>query len=193
MNSRSGFGGVIASYRGIAPQIDDTAFIAENAVVVGDVVIGARSSLWYGCILRGDVNHIRIGNDTNLQDGTVVHVNSQKWPTIVGDRVTVGHMALLHACTLADDCMVGMRATVMDGAVVQSGALVAAGALVTPETVVPSGQVWAGAPAKYMRDFAADDQAMLDYIWPEYTDLGTEYRAAGVGLRAATGADDRDD
>jgi len=176
-------GGVMLPYRDKTPLAHQQSFIAENAILVGDIRIGPGSSVWYSCVLRADLNEIRIGNDTNLQDGTVVHVDSRQYSTLIGDRVTVGHMALLHACTLADDCMVGMRATVMDGAVVETGALVAAGALVTPGTVVPTGEVWAGTPAKFMRPFNAGDQEMLDYIWPEYRDLGQEYHQAGADLR----------
>lgn len=183
MNIERNSGGVMLPYRSHQPQAHQHSFIAENAILIGDIEIGPGSSIWYSCVLRADVNHIRIGDDTNLQDGTVVHVNSRQYPTLIGDRVTVGHMVLLHACTLQDDCMVGMRATVMDGAVVESGALVAAGALVTPGCVVPSGEVWAGTPAKFMRPFNTDDQEMLDYIWPEYRDLGQEYHQAGADLR----------
>lgn len=176
-------GGVILPYREKTPQIDEKAFIAETAVIIGDVTIGARSSIWYGCVLRGDMNFIRIGSDTNIQDMTMIHIASQGEPTIIGDRVSVGHMALLHACTLEDDCMVGMRATVMDGAVVGKGALVAAGALVTPGKQIGAGEVWAGSPARKVRDIAPGDQKMLDYIWPVYDSLGDEYRRMGADLR----------
>ncbi|MEP0337759.1 MAG: gamma carbonic anhydrase family protein [Alphaproteobacteria bacterium] len=176
-------GGVILPFKDKHPQIDETAFIAENAVIIGDVTIGTKSSIWYSCVLRGDMNFIRIGNDTNIQDGTVVHVDSKGYPTILGDRVTVGHMALLHACTLEDDAMIGMQACVMDGAVVGKGSLIAAGALVTPGKQVGPGEVWAGRPAKFLRKVGPNDQKMLDYIWPVYDDLSAEYRLAGHDLR----------
>lgn len=176
-------GGVILPFKDKHPQIDETAFIAENAVIIGDVTIGTKSSIWYSCVLRGDMNFIRIGNDTNIQDGTVVHVDSKGYPTILGDRVTVGHMALLHACTLEDDAMIGMQACVMDGAVVGKGSLIAAGALVTPGKQIGPGEVWAGRPAKFLRKVGPNDQKMLDYIWPVYDDLSTEYRLAGHDLR----------
>src|SRR5690606_27614238 len=118
----------------------------------GDVTVGAETGIWFGCVLRGDVDRIRIGARTNIQDGTVVHVSHRDGPTVIGDEVTVGHLALLHACTLEDRSFVGMKACVMDGAVVESGAMVAAGALVTPGKRVPSGQLWAGSPARPMRD-----------------------------------------
>tara|TARA_R110000824_G_scaffold221882_1_gene409035 strand:+ start:1341 stop:1928 length:588 start_codon:yes stop_codon:yes gene_type:complete len=176
-------GGVILPFKDKHPQIDETAFIAENAVIIGDVTIGTKSSIWYSCVLRGDMNFIRIGNDTNIQDGTVVHVDSKGYPTILGDRVTVGHMALLHACTLEDDAMIGMQACVMDGAVVGKGSLIAAGALVTPGKQIGPGEVWAGRPAKFLRKVGPNDQKMLDYIWPVYDDLSAEYRLAGHDLR----------
>lgn len=175
--------GVILPFKDKHPQIDETAFIAENAVIIGDVTIGTKSSIWYSCVLRGDMNFIRIGNDTNIQDGTVVHVDSKGYPTILGDRVTVGHMALLHACTLEDDAMIGMQACVMDGAVVGKGSLIAAGALVTPGKQIGPGEVWAGRPAKFLRKVGPNDQKMLDYIWPVYDDLSAEYRLAGHDLR----------
>jgi len=177
-------GGVILPFKDKHPQIDETAFIAENAVIIGDVTIGTKSSIWYSCVLRGDMNYIRIGNDTNIQDGTVVHVDSKGYPTILGDRVTVGHMALLHACTLKDDAMIGMQACVMDGAVVGEGSLIAAGALVTPGKQIGPGEVWAGRPAKFLRKVGPDDQKMLDYIWPVYDNLSAEYRLAGHDLRS---------
>lgn len=176
-------GGVILPFKDKHPQIDETAFIAENAVIIGDVTIGTKSSIWYSCVLRGDMNFIRIGNDTNIQDGTVVHVDSKGYPTILGDRVTVGHMALLHACTLEDDAMIGMQACVMDGAVVGKGSLIAAGALVTPGKQIGPGEVWAGRPAKFLRKVGPNDQKMLDYIWPVYDNLSAEYRLAGHDLR----------
>ncbi|MEK9673138.1 MAG: gamma carbonic anhydrase family protein [Rhodospirillaceae bacterium] len=176
-------GGVTLPLRGHQPHAQQSAFIAENAILIGDVQIGERSSIWYSCVLRADLNAIRIGADTNIQDGTIIHVDSRQYSTHIGDRVTVGHMALLHACTLQDDCMVGMRATVMDGALVETGAMVAAGALVTPGKQVPSGEVWAGSPAKFMRAFDASDADMLTYIWEEYRDLGVEYTRAGSDLR----------
>lgn len=177
-------GGVILPFKDKHPQIDETAFIAENAVIIGDVTIGTKSSIWYSCVLRGDMNFIRIGNDTNIQDGTIVHVDSKGYPTILGDRVTVGHMALLHACTLKDDAMIGMQACVMDGAVVGEGSLIAAGALVTPGKQIGPGEVWAGRPARFLRKVGPDDQKMLDYIWPVYDNLSAEYRLAGHDLRA---------
>lgn len=158
-----------------SPRTADTAFIAENAAVIGDVVVGERSSLWYGVILRGDVNVIRVGKFTNLQDGTVVHCNHGGQGTWIGDHVTVGHMALLHDCTLEDRAFVGMRAVVMDGAVVEGGAMVAAGALVTPGKRVKTGELWGGSPARKMRDLSEEEAAHIDWTSVHYARLAAKY------------------
>lgn len=168
----------IQPYRGIWPKIHPTAFIAPGAVVIGDVEIGAESNVWYGCVIRGDVNHIRIGERTNVQDGTVIHVTRVTGPTLIGSGVTIGHAVLLHACTLEDDCFIGMRSTIMDAAVVESGAWVAAGAVITPSKKVLSGQVWAGVPAKYFRDMTPEEKAFIPVSSSNYTELAAEYQAA---------------
>ena len=165
----------ILPYKGVLPKIDETAFVAETAVVTGDVKIGADSGIWYGCVLRGDVNSIRVGQGVNIQDGTIVHV-SRPYATVIGDRVSIGHMALIHACTLEEDSFVGMKACVMDGAVVEKGALVAAGALVTPGKRVGAGQMWAGSPAKYIRDVNDKDLEMVNYVQPNYVELAQAYK-----------------
>jgi carbonic anhydrase/acetyltransferase-like protein (isoleucine patch superfamily) len=172
---------IILPYRGILPKIHPDAFVAPGAVVIGDVEIGALSSIWFGCVLRGDVNQIRIGKGSNLQDGTVVHVASpsnEKFAqgTFIGDDVTVGHMALLHACTLADSSFVGMRATAMDGAKVETHGMLAAGALLTPGKTVVAGQVWAGMPAKFLRDLTGYDREQFDLRAKQYVGHGIEYR-----------------
>ncbi|MEM7444233.1 MAG: gamma carbonic anhydrase family protein [Pseudomonadota bacterium] len=163
-------------YRSILPTIDPTAFVAETASVIGDVVIGADSGIWFGCVLRGDVNVIRIGDRTNIQDGTVIHCNYDGQGAHIGSGITVGHMALLHDCTLEDDSFVGMRACVMDGAVVESGAMVAAGALVTPGKRVKSGELWAGSPARPMRALSAEERARFKWSADHYAALAREYR-----------------
>ncbi|MDX1975415.1 MAG: gamma carbonic anhydrase family protein [Rickettsiales bacterium] len=160
---------------GISPTISDKAFIAPGAAVIGDVQIGADSGVWFGCVIRGDVNIIRIGERTNIQDGTMIHVTRKTGPTIIGSNVTIGHSALLHACTLEDACFVGMRATIMDGAVVESGGWVAAGALVTPGKRIPKGQIWAGNPAKYFRDLTPDEIAFIPVSAQNYVAHAQEY------------------
>ena len=147
----------IRPHHGITPTIDPSAFIAETAVIIGDVEIAADASIWYGAVLRGDGNYIRVGARTNVQDGVIVHINTQLFPCIIGADITIGHGAIVHACTLEDSCFVGMGATVLDGAVVERQAMVAAGALVTPGKRVPTGELWAGNPAKKMRDLTEKD------------------------------------
>lgn len=148
--------GDIRPFNGIWPKIHPDAYIAPTAVIIGDVEIGERASIWDGCILRGDVNFIRIGARTNVQDGTIVHVTTNGWPTVVGEDVTIGHGAMLHACTVGDRAFIGMRATMLDEAVVEEGGMLAAGALLSPGKRVVAGELWAGMPAKQMRLLATD-------------------------------------
>ena len=162
-------------YGGKTPEIAADAFIAPTAAVIGDAVIGAQSSIWFGCTVRADGNFIRIGARTNIQDGTVIHVDSDSLPAIIGDDVTVGHMALIHACTLESCSFVGMAATVMDGAVVETGAMVAAGALVTPGKRVRSGELWAGSPAKKWRPLSDGERATMTEIAAHYVELAKDY------------------
>ena len=152
---------LILPYNNKFPKIAVDAFIAPNAVIIGDVEIGSKSSVWYGVIIRGDVHQVRIGNSTNIQDGTVIHVSRYEGPTIIGNGVTIGHQALLHACTLEDYSFVGMAAQVIDQARVEHRAMVAAGSLVSPRKIVKSGQLWAGVPAKLLRDLKQEE---IDYI-----------------------------
>jgi carbonic anhydrase/acetyltransferase-like protein (isoleucine patch superfamily) len=174
---------IILPYRGaynpsgISPTISPKAYVAPGAAVIGDVQIGEDSGVWFGCVLRGDVNIIRVGSRTNIQDGTVVHVTRETGPTIIGSGVTIGHSVLLHACTLEDNCFIGMRATVMDGAVVEAGAMVAAGALVTPGKRIPTGELWAGSPAKFFRKLTPEDTAFFPVSAQNYVDLAREFLA----------------
>lgn len=165
----------ILPWRGIMPKIDPSAFIAPGAVVIGDVEIGPEASIWFGCVLRGDVNGIRIGARSNLQDGTVVHVAAKGQGTFVGMDCTIGHCALLHACTLEDRSFVGMRATVMDGAKIESHAMLASGALLTAGKIIPQNQLWAGNPAKYWRDMRPQDLREIEIRAEQYVGLGREY------------------
>lgn len=169
-------GGLIVPFRGMVPRIDATAFVAPTATIIGDVEIGADSGIWFAVTIRGDVHEIRIGAGSNIQDGTVIHVSSNRFGTYIGDGVTVGHSCLIHACVLEDESFVGMNATVMDGAVVESGAMVAAAALVTPGTRVLKGQLWAGVPAKHRRDLGDGEHKMMGYTAPHYAELAREYR-----------------
>ncbi len=165
-----------AAYDGKSPRIAPSAFLAEGSVVVGDVEIGDGSSLWFGTIVRGDVNHVRIGARTNVQDLGVVHVTSRTHPTLVGDDVTVGHRAVLHGCTIHDRCLVGIGAIVLDGAVVGPDAMVGAGALVPPGMVVPPGTLVLGAPAKVKRPLTPDELAFFRTSAARYAEYAARYR-----------------
>ncbi|WP_226893359.1 gamma carbonic anhydrase family protein [Nisaea sediminum] len=166
---------LLRTLRGHTPQIADPAFVAETAALIGDVTVGAESSIWYGAVLRGDDNPIRVGRRSNIQDGTIVHVSSKGQGTMIGDEVSIGHAAIIHACTLEDGAFVGMGATVMDGAVVQGGAMVAAGALIAPGKVVRTGQVWMGNPGRHVRDLTEDEKNYLAYVAIHYWDLAQDY------------------
>jgi carbonic anhydrase/acetyltransferase-like protein (isoleucine patch superfamily) len=173
--------GIIMPYRGVRPTIAPTAFIATTATVIGDVEIAARSGIWFGCVVRGDVNEIRIGEDTNIQDGTIIHVSKDGQGTYIGDRVTIGHMVLLHACTLEAGCFIGMHATVMDDCVVEPEGMLAAGALLTPGKRVRSGELWAGSPAKRFREVGDQERAVMARTIPRYVGLAEEYRSSEDG------------
>lgn len=175
---------LVIAFAGKTPVIAADAFIAPNATLIGDVAVGPGSSIWYGCVLRGDYNAIRIGARSNIQDGTVVHIDSRTFGTVIGDDVTVGHMCLIHACTLESGCFVGNKATVMDGAVVESGAMVAAGALVTPNKRVAAGELWGGSPARKLRDLRPEERATLTLTAKAYAAFAQEHRAACAGVGA---------
>jgi carbonic anhydrase/acetyltransferase-like protein (isoleucine patch superfamily) len=171
---------VILTYEGAAPRIDPTAFIAPGAVLVGDVIVGPEASIWYGCVLRGDVASITIGARANVQDGTIVHVSRKNGPTVIGEGAMIGHRAVIHACTLEPGAFVGMSATVMDKAVVEGGAMVAAGALITPRKRVPAGELWAGAPAKLLRALSDEEAAYIPDSVAHYVRLGQAHRRAAA-------------
>lgn len=162
-------------YKGIYPKIANNSFIAPSADIIGDVEIGSECGIWFGCVLRGDVAEIRVGNRTNIQDGTVIHVTRGGHPTLIGSGITIGHQALLHACKLEDSCFVGMGATLMDDVIVESGAMVAAGALVTPGKTVKKGQIWAGNPARFFRDLTEAEAAYIKISENNYVKHVEEY------------------
>ncbi len=157
------------------PTIHARAWVAPNAAVVGDIHIGAGSSIWFGVAMRGDVHEIRIGARTNIQDNAVVHVTGGVAGTYIGDDVTIGHGAIIHACRIGDLCLIGMGAVLLDEVTVQSGAMVAAGALVTPRKTIPSGQLWGGSPARYMRDLTPAEVAFLKTSADNYVRLSRAY------------------
>jgi carbonic anhydrase/acetyltransferase-like protein (isoleucine patch superfamily) len=166
---------IILPFKNIYPRIHETAFIAPGALVAGDIEIGAESSIWFNVSMRGDVGGIRIGARSNIQDGSVVHMTSTTQGTYIGDEVTVGHMALLHSCTIEDRVLIGMQSCVMDDVCVQSEAMVAAGSLVTPRTVVGSRQLWAGRPARYVRDLTDEEVAHLRKSADDYVRCSRAY------------------
>jgi carbonic anhydrase/acetyltransferase-like protein (isoleucine patch superfamily) len=170
---------LIRAFGGKAPRLADSVWVADGAVIIGDVEIGPESSVWFGAVLRGDVNHIRVGARTNLQDYSVLHVTSGTHPTIVGDDVTLGHRATLHGCTVKDRCLVGIGATVMDGAVVGEDAMVAAGSLVPPGMVVPRGMLALGSPAKVRRQLTREEIEYLRKSAANYAGYADQYRREG--------------
>jgi carbonic anhydrase/acetyltransferase-like protein (isoleucine patch superfamily) len=171
-------------YAGRSPRLDPAAFVAPGAVLIGDVELGPEASIWYNCVLRGDVNRIRIGARTNIQDGSVVHVDSPRpghdsgHPTLIGEEVLIGHLAMVHGCLLHDRSFVGLGAIVMDGCEIESGAMLAAGAMLTPGKRIPAGQLWAGRPAKYVRDLTGEEQAMNLAGVSHYVALAKAHREA---------------
>ncbi len=162
---------------GVRPRVHSTAFVAPTAAVIGDVEIGAESGIWFGCVLRGDTNFIRIGARTNIQDGTIVHVDAVTFATIIGDDVTVGHGAIIHACTLKDRAFVGMGSTVLDGAVIEEGGMLGAAGLLTPGKVIGRYELWTGAPARLKRVMTEEERRGFDRNAAEYRTLVARYRA----------------
>jgi gamma-carbonic anhydrase len=143
---------IIKSVRGFTPQLGNNCFLADNAVVVGDVVMGDNCTVWFNAVVRGDVNSIRIGNNTNIQDGAVIHCTYQKAKTTIGSNVSIAHTAVVHGCTIEDNVLIGMGAIIMDDAIIGTGSVIAAGAVILPKTIVEPGSVYAGVPAKKVKD-----------------------------------------
>ena len=142
---------LIKSYRGLAPKWGRDCYFSENATIVGDVTMGDECSVWFNAVVRGDVAPITIGNCTNIQDGSCVHVTHETGPTHIGNYVTIGHNVTVHACTIHDNALIGMGSTLLDGCEVGEGSIVAAGALVLQNTKIPAGEIWGGVPAKYLK------------------------------------------
>jgi len=174
---------IIRAFGGTMPRLHHSAFAIETAMIVGDVEIGEQSSLWCGVVVRGDVNFVRVGARTNIQDGSVLHVTSRTHPAVVGDEVTVGHRVVLHGCTVKDRCLVGMGAIVLDGAVVGEDAMVAAGALVPPNMVVPPRTLAVGVPARVKRDLSQDEIASIRGSAHAYVRYAEQYLAEGWSAR----------
>ncbi len=166
---------ILRSFRGKTPILGQNVFLAETAVLIGDVEVGSRSSIWYGAVIRGDVFHIRIGSECSIQDNAIIHVTSGQYETLVGDRVTVGHAAILHGCNIGNECIIGMGAIVMDQAVIGEQCIVGAGALVTPGTIIEPGQLVIGSPARVKRPLTDAELTWLKMSAQHYVDLAAEY------------------
>ncbi|KAA1003712.1 gamma carbonic anhydrase family protein [Paraburkholderia panacisoli] len=165
-----------------APELDPSVYIGHGTTLVGDVTIGRQSSVWYNCVLRGDVQKITIGMRTNIQDGTVIHGTTNGLPVIIGDDVTVGHGAILHACSIENAGFVGFGARVLDGAVVRSGGMLAAGAVLTPRKVVGAGELWAGNPARLLRTLNDEEFEGMAASAARYVALAERYRTASAAI-----------
>lgn len=167
----------IYPYRGALPTLGERVFLAPGAFLTGRVEVGDDVSFWFNTTARGDVNTIRIGARTNIQDGTVLHVTHEKFPLVIGEGVVIGHGAVVHGCTLEDGALIGIGATILDGAVVEAGAQVGAGAVVAPGKRVKSGQLVMGVPARPVRDLLPDERANIRETAERYVRLKEEYRA----------------
>lgn len=168
---------MIRSFEGKSPAIHESAYVTDDAIVIGDVTIGDRSSVWFGSVVRGDVNFIRIGARTNIQDATVIHVNSKTHPTILEDEITVGHRVTLHGCHVESGCLIGIGSIILDGARIGRNSLVAAGSLVTPNTIIPPCSMVMGAPAKVRRELSPEELDHLSRSWQHYVELAETYRS----------------
>lgn len=171
----------IRPYRGKRPQIAASAYIDPASVVIGEVLIGEDSSVWPLCVIRGDVNYIRVGARTNIQDGSILHVMKDEYPLILGDDVTVGHAVTLHGCTIMNRCLIGMRATILNGVVIGEGSIVAAGTLLTERTTVPPRSLVMGSPGKVKRTLTAIDQSTIEMYARRYVEYKNLYRAESAG------------
>jgi carbonic anhydrase/acetyltransferase-like protein (isoleucine patch superfamily) len=168
---------MIRSYRGRLPQIPASAYIDPDAVIIGDVTIGEHSSVWPGVVIRGDVNWIRIGARTNIQDGSVLHVMMDTHPLLLGDAVTIGHGVILHGCTIESRVLIGMGSVLLNGAKIGTGSIVAAGTLVPENTVVPPGSLFMGHPGKFRRALTPEDQAGIEAYAARYIQYSETYKA----------------
>ncbi|MDQ7052414.1 MAG: gamma carbonic anhydrase family protein [candidate division KSB1 bacterium] len=171
---------MIHAHHGVEPKFDTGVFVAPNAVIIGDVHLGKNVSVWFNVTMRGDVNYIRIGDMTNIQDGTVCHVTLNKWPLVVGKGVTVGHGAIIHGCVIKDYCLIGMGATILDGAEIGPFSIVAAGSLVREGQKIPPSTLAAGVPAEVKRVLRPEEQDALVAAAERYMKYKNEYLAMGI-------------
>jgi carbonic anhydrase/acetyltransferase-like protein (isoleucine patch superfamily) len=170
---------MLHEYKGIRPKIGERVYIAEGAQIIGDVEIGDHSSVWFNCVIRGDVHYIRIGQYTNIQDGSVLHVMKDQYPLIIKDHVTVGHAVMMHGCTVESNCLIGMRATILNNAKVGAHSIIGAGALVTEGTVIPPRSLVIGMPAKVKRELSDAEVAGIEMYGRRYY----EYKETYLGMK----------
>ncbi len=168
---------------GVAPQVAPDAWVAPTAAIIGNVVLGAGVTVWWHCVLRGDTNHIHVGDGTNIQDGSIVHVNPGNYPCLIGRHVTIGHACIIHACTLEDRAFVGMGATVLDGATIREGGMLGAAGLLTPGKVIGPNELWTGAPARLLRVMSAEERAHWDDTAVRYVENGKRFRSGLTPVR----------
>ncbi len=165
----------ILPFKNKIPKVDPNCFIASNSIVIGDVEINSQSSIWFGTVVRGDVFHIRIGCNTNIQDNSVIHVTTNKYPTLIGNYVTVGHSAILHGCSIKDNALIGIGSIVMDQSEIGAWSIIAAGSVVKPGTKIPSGKLWGGLPAKEIRNVNEKERIWINELSNNYVKLSKEY------------------
>ena len=173
---------MIKSFQNTTPKMHESAYVTDDAIVIGDVEIGAESSVWFGSILRGDVNYIRIGERTNIQDGTIIHVSREKHSTILENEITVGHRVTLHGCHIETGCLIGIGAIILDGVRVGENSLVAAGSLLTPNTVIPPRSLVMGSPAKVKRELSDTEVKDLERFWRNYVSLSRVYQSQSSAI-----------
>ncbi len=173
---------MILPYKGIMPKIEKDVFIANSADIIGDVLIGENSSVWFGCVIRGDINYIKIGKNTNIQDMSMIHVDhytkedkSDGHPTYIGDNVTIGHKVMLHGCIVGDACLIGMSTTILDGAIIGKESIVGAGSLVTKNKIFPPRSLIMGSPAKVIRELNEEEIASLYESAQNYINYKNDY------------------
>jgi carbonic anhydrase/acetyltransferase-like protein (isoleucine patch superfamily) len=168
--------GTLWPYRGILPTLHESAFVAPGTHVIGDVQVGESASIWFNCVVRGDVHIIRIGARSNVQDGSIVHVTGGRFGTFIGDDVLIGHQCVIHGCRIENEAFIGMGSTVMDGCVIERGGMLGAGSLLPPGKTLKSGQLWVGRPARYVRKLTPEEVEANRVSVTHYVKLAAEYR-----------------
>jgi carbonic anhydrase/acetyltransferase-like protein (isoleucine patch superfamily) len=173
----------IEAFNGKTPKVDKTAFVAGNATLIGDVTIGSDSSVWYGTVLRGDMHYIKIGKNSSVQDNSVLHGTADKYPTIVGDNVSIGHNAIVHGCTIAGNCIIGMGSVILEGAEIGEWCIIGAGAVVPEGVKIPAGSIVMGVPARVVKNVTEEHKSRITRNWKAYVELKETYlKASGAKI-----------